>query len=259
MTSKHEEFPELTHQAKCVLGQSINVSMPYWNRRFAADVIREAMVQSGTWNINSDFPRVIDAKNLDAIADNLYALPPEPPLKKQALDIWDQVEGEVSDAQARIMRTALALIPEPTPFLKDYGGQVIGYGEYAGTAGDGTGVFLDPSLGQPWPEDQVSDRPAARPRQITYQHVVGQCIAGGGGVNSEPIAYQIIAGENGGLGIQDLPIRDWANLAAIVDRAERVLLNSITNRSIDVGCVLQSLIGEIRDELGLPKPSEAAK
>jgi hypothetical protein len=115
MTSKHEEFPPLTPQAKYVLGQSINVSIPNWNRRFAAAVIREAMVQSGTWNINSDFPRVIDAKNLDAIADNLHALPPEPPLKKQALDIWGQVEGEVSDQEAQIMRTVLALIPDPTP------------------------------------------------------------------------------------------------------------------------------------------------
>jgi hypothetical protein len=91
--------------------------------------------------------------------------------------------------------------------------------------------FFDPSLGQPWPEDQAYDRPVA---------------------SSEPIAYQ-------GLRRQDLPIRDWANLAAIVDRAKRVLLNSITNRSIDVGCVLRFLIEDIRNELGLPKPGEAAK
>lgn len=50
--------------------------------------------------------------------------------------------------------------------------------------------FFDPSLGQPWPEDQASDRPAA---------------------SSEPVAYQ-------GLGRQDLPIRDWANLAGKVTR-----------------------------------------
>jgi hypothetical protein len=112
--------------------------------------------------------------------------------------------------------------------------------------------FFDPSLGQPWPEDQASDRPAVRPRQIIYQHVVGQCIAGGGGGSPEPIPYQ-------GLGRQDLPVRDWANLAGKVDRAEMALLNSITNTSIDVGCVLLSLIGEIRDELGLPKPGEAAQ
>jgi hypothetical protein len=90
--------------------------------------------------------------------------------------------------------------------------------------------FFDPSLGQPWPEDQAPDRPAVSP---------------------EPIPCQ-------GLGRQDLQIRDCSNLAAIVDRAERVLHDSITNTSIDVGCVLRSLIGEIRNELGLPKPSEAA-
>jgi hypothetical protein len=181
MTSKHEEFPPLTHQAKCVLMNTfkgIDLSTPNWDRRFAAAVIREAMVQFGAWTINSDFPRVIEAKDLDAIADNLHALPPEPPLKKRALDIWGQVEGEVSDHEAQIMRTALALIPEPIPCQ--------------------------------------------------------------------------------GLGRQDLQIRDCSNLAAIVDRAERVLHNSITNTSIDVGCVLRSLIGEIRNELGLPKPSEAA-
>jgi hypothetical protein len=107
MTVEHNEFPPLTQQAKCVLGQSINVSMPNWNRRFAAAVIREAMVQSGTWNINSDFPRVIDAKNLDAIADELHALPPEPTLKKQALDIWGQVEGSVT------LKPGLCALPWP--------------------------------------------------------------------------------------------------------------------------------------------------
>ena len=91
--------------------------------------------------------------------------------------------------------------------------------------------FFDPSLGQPWPEDQASDRPAA---------------------SSEPIAYQ-------GLGRQDLPIRDWANLARKVDRAERLLVKSIYETDIDTGCVLRSLIEDIRNELGLPKPGEAAQ
>jgi hypothetical protein len=91
--------------------------------------------------------------------------------------------------------------------------------------------FFDPSLGQSWPEDQASDRPAVSP---------------------EPIPYQCLE-------LQDLPIRDWSNLTAKLDRAEMMLLNNITNRSIDVCCVLQSLIGEIRDELGLPRPGEAAQ
>jgi hypothetical protein len=48
---------------------------------------------------------------------------------------------------------------------------------------------FDPSLGQPWPEDQASDPAVARARQIVYQNVVGRCIAGG----------------NDGLCSQDLP------------------------------------------------------
>jgi hypothetical protein len=91
--------------------------------------------------------------------------------------------------------------------------------------------FFDPTLGQPWPEDQASDCPAT---------------------SSEPIAYQ-------GLEPQDLPIRDWANLAGKVDRAERLLVKSIDETDINTGCVLRSLIEDIRNELGLPKPGEAAK
>jgi hypothetical protein len=90
--------------------------------------------------------------------------------------------------------------------------------------------FFDPSLGQPWPEDQAPDRPAVSP---------------------EPIPYQ-------GLGRQDLPIRDWSNLAAKVDHAERLLALNIDNK-IEVVCIFRSLISEIRNELGLPKPSEAAQ
>ena len=63
------------------------------------------------------------------------------------------------------------------------------------------------------------------------------------------IAYQ-------GLECQDLPIRNWANIAGKVDRAERLFVNSIDDTSIDTGCVLRSLIAEIRNELGLPLPSE---
>ena len=66
------------------------------------------------------------------------------------------------------------------------------------------------------------------------------------------IAYQ-------GLGRQDLAIRDWSNLAGKVDRAERLLINSIDDTSIDTGCVLRSLIEDIRNELGLPLPSEVAQ
>ena len=82
MTAKHNEFPPLEYAARRVLEsadlpRNENLNGATWLRSFAAAVIREAMMQSGTWNINSDFPRVIDAKDLDAIANNLHALPPD--------------------------------------------------------------------------------------------------------------------------------------------------------------------------------------
>ena len=106
MTAKHEEFPPLSPTAERFLlnvFDRIDVSKRGWNRRIAAAAIRETVMQTCTLS------------ELLAIADSLHSLPPEPPLKKQALDIWGQVEGAVSDGQARIMRTALALIPDPTP------------------------------------------------------------------------------------------------------------------------------------------------
>jgi hypothetical protein len=112
-------------------------------------------------------------------------------------------------------------------------------------------------------EDQAPDRPIAWCRSDDYQKSSKELQSFSGWTEQHSgldmplyaapqIAYQC-------LGRQDLPIRDWSNLATKVDRAEMVLLNNINNRSIDVGCVLMSLIGEIRDELGLPKPSEVAK
>jgi hypothetical protein len=91
----HDEFPPLTYQAKCVLGQSINVSMPNWNRRFAAAVIREAMTQAGFWKISEEFPKIVDARELEDIADNLHALPPPPPT-------WEEVRDALA---ALVMRT----------------------------------------------------------------------------------------------------------------------------------------------------------
>ena len=118
MTFEHDEFPELTHEAKYVLmstQKGIDVSKPCWDRRFAASVIREAVRQAGTFTVGTGLNgEVVEVVTLSRIADNLHALPPERPLKRQALDIWAEVEGEVSDRQARIMRTALAMIPDPT-------------------------------------------------------------------------------------------------------------------------------------------------
>jgi hypothetical protein len=77
----HDEFPELTHQAKCVLINSlkgIDVSIPNSNRRFAAAVIREAMEQA-----SPDRRGSCKWDRLGAIADNLHALPPPPPTREQ--------------------------------------------------------------------------------------------------------------------------------------------------------------------------------
>jgi hypothetical protein len=121
MTAEHNEFPPLEYAARRILESADtreeNLIGNTWLRSFAAVVIREAMTQAGAWNLSfrGQSSDVLFASELRAIADNLHALPPEPPLKKQALDIWEQVEGKVSDGQARIMRTALALIPDPTP------------------------------------------------------------------------------------------------------------------------------------------------
>jgi hypothetical protein len=81
--------------------------------------------------------------------------------------------------------------------------------------------FLDPSLGQPWPEDQVFDRPAVSP---------------------EPTVRQ-----------------DHSDLVAKIDRAERLLNMSCWKRAatnpcpdvtdiIDISFALRSLLNDIRSE-----------
>jgi hypothetical protein len=112
----HDEFPDLTHQARCVLGQSINVSIPNWNRRFAAAVIREAITQAGFWKISEEFPKVVCATELEAIADNLHALPPPPPTREQMkealqhlIDMYgDRVAGESTDEHLQTLRAGIA-------------------------------------------------------------------------------------------------------------------------------------------------------
>ena len=128
MTSKHEEFPELTQRAMCVLGQIINVSMPGWNRQFAAAVIREAMVQSGAWHVSfrGQSSDVVFASELRAIADNLHALPPEPPTREQMeialadlLRRTDDPAGCHEDSPiaefANVLRRGIAHYCSPTP------------------------------------------------------------------------------------------------------------------------------------------------
>ncbi len=74
----HDEFPPLTEQAKCVLMNTMNgidVSRPYWDRRFAAAVIRAVEQEI--------CPNSPCKHKIRAIADNLHALPPPPPTREQ--------------------------------------------------------------------------------------------------------------------------------------------------------------------------------
>jgi hypothetical protein len=61
--------------------------------------------------------------------------------------------------------------------------------------------------------------------------------------------------------LPDLPPISEPPNAGLVTReeAERLCINSIEDRNIDTGCVLRSLIEEIRNELGLPRPGKAAQ
>jgi hypothetical protein len=80
----HNEFPELTHEAKCVLMQFKTFSSLNWNRRFAAAVIREAVRQAGTFTVGTRAKgEVVEVVTLNCIADNLHALPPPPPTREQ--------------------------------------------------------------------------------------------------------------------------------------------------------------------------------
>jgi hypothetical protein len=93
----HDEFPELTHQAKCVLMSTmkgdamtvIDVSRPYWDRRFAAAVIREAIEQA-----SPDRRGSCKMDRLGAIADNLHALPPPPPTREEMEGILQDLSRE---------------------------------------------------------------------------------------------------------------------------------------------------------------------
>ena len=96
--------------------------MPNWNRRFAAEVIREAMVQSGVWHVSEDFPAVIRASKLRAIADNLHALPPPPPTREEMenalrrlTQLADYQPGSKADSWAQTIQRGLAHYCSPTP------------------------------------------------------------------------------------------------------------------------------------------------
>ena len=96
----HDEFPPLTNAVRNVLAvafHKIDVSKPYWDRRFAAAVIREAKRQAArgdgfAWS------------DLDLIADNLHSPPPAPPTREemlkalQELENWQRIEAEAMPA-----------------------------------------------------------------------------------------------------------------------------------------------------------------
>ncbi len=122
--AEHNEFPPLGPKAQKVLASfdRIDISKPGWNQRFAAAVIREAIMQSGTWNINRDFPRVIDARDLGAIADNLHALPPPPPTREQMEEALSSLLGQIVchpksqfAQEAAILAAGIAHYCSPTP------------------------------------------------------------------------------------------------------------------------------------------------
>ena len=82
----HDEFPELTHRAKCVLMSTlkgIDVSRPYWDRRFAAAVLRGVVKQAAPLSVGPGSMPVVRVADLLDIADNLHALPPPPPTREQ--------------------------------------------------------------------------------------------------------------------------------------------------------------------------------
>ena len=95
MTHKaRDEFPLLTPAASRVLlfieSNRHHADSPRQERRrLIADGIRGAMGQTGTWKINSEFPRVIDATELEAIADNLHSRLQAPPTPLQMDEILD--------------------------------------------------------------------------------------------------------------------------------------------------------------------------
>ena len=83
----HDEFPPLTQEAGAVIDAAmLDTSKPYWTRRFAAAVIREAMRQAARGD-------GLAWTNLHLIADNLHALPPPPPTREEMESALNEVVG----------------------------------------------------------------------------------------------------------------------------------------------------------------------
>ena len=81
MSNQHEEYPELTQQAQAAyragcFAASFSTPLTKPDRRYLAAFLREVIKGAGIWRINDEFPRVIVVEDLEAIANNLHALPP---------------------------------------------------------------------------------------------------------------------------------------------------------------------------------------
>jgi hypothetical protein len=137
MAAEHNEFPPLEYAAKRISESARilesadlrekNLNGATWLRSFAADVIREAQRQACTL-----YPRHPDAAllRLEAIADNLHALPPPlppPPPTREEMEIaladllrrTDDPAGCHEDNPiaefANILRRGIAHYCSPTP------------------------------------------------------------------------------------------------------------------------------------------------
>jgi hypothetical protein len=123
MTAKHNEFPPLEYAAERIL-ESADLREKNltgaWLRCFAAAVIREAMVQTGAWNVSEQLPAVVCVSELRAIADNLHA--PPPPTREEMEDalrrltqLADYQPGSKADVWAQTIQRGLAHYCSPTP------------------------------------------------------------------------------------------------------------------------------------------------
>jgi hypothetical protein len=82
------------------------------------------MTQTGTWNLSfrGKSSDVLFASELSAIADNLHALPPEPPTREQMEEalrcltqLADYEPGSKADVWAPIIQRGIAHYCSPTP------------------------------------------------------------------------------------------------------------------------------------------------
>jgi len=127
MTAEHNEFPPLEYAARRILESAdashlIRRRGATWLRSFAAAVIREAMTQAGVWHVSEEFPAVIRASELRAIADNLHALPPPPPTRERMEEALSSLFGQIVchpesqfAQEAAILRSGIAHYCSPTP------------------------------------------------------------------------------------------------------------------------------------------------